>query len=157
MTRMMIALLCTFTTTLSACGAEDATEEATPPAATAPAPAAAPAPPPEPTPAPAPAPTDGAMTVPALRDAFAADQATWLGREVTVRGAFVSATSVGGALNNLSLLADRDDDFMSSVVCAFGDDPPASVDYRQWEEVTVRGTVRERFRRPALEDCSIVE
>lgn len=146
---------------LGACGAEEeAAPEETPVAATAPAeaePAAEPAAeaaPAEPAPA---APADGdTMTVAALRDAFTADQAAWIGREVTVRGLFFSATSMNGSVNNISMLATRDDDFMSSLVCGFGDDAPASVDLTQYHEVTVRGTVRERFRRAALEDCTIV-
>lgn len=146
---------------LGACGAKEETEAAptveTPAAATPPAEAAPAEAAPAAEEAPAPAPADGdTMTVAALRDAFTADQAAWIGREVTVRGLFFSATSMNGSVNNISMLATRDDDFMSSLVCGFGDDAPASVDLTQYHEVTVRGTVRERFRRAALEDCTIV-
>ncbi|MCB9596678.1 MAG: hypothetical protein H6719_28395 [Sandaracinaceae bacterium] len=147
------------TLALSACGVEEITEpaeEATAPAAAAPPAAAEPEPAAPAAPA-APEATGGAMTIAALRASFTADQAGLVGREVTVRGLFSSATSVGGTLNNISMLGSRDDDFMSSVICGFGDDAPASVDLTQYAEVTVRGRVRERFGRPALEDCAIVE
>jgi len=42
------------------------------------------------------------------------------------------------------------------MMCAFGDDAPESVDLMQYAEVTVRGTVVERFGRAGLDDCEIV-
>jgi hypothetical protein len=129
-------------------------EEATPPPAQAEPEDPEPAPEPEPAQAPA---ADGAITVQALRAGFTADQAGWLGREVTVSGLFLSATSVGGTVNNISLLESRDANMMESVLCTFGPNPPASITMTQWTQVTVRGRVREFFRRPALENCSIVE
>jgi len=163
---MTIRTSLTFTLALTlcaACGVEEEAEPTETPAAESPPAEAAPAeaaPAEEAAEAPAaeaaPAPDGDTMTVAQLRSAFEADQDGTVGREVTVTGVFSSATRVGGELNNVSLLQTRDDDFFSSVVCAFGDDPPESVDLTQYAPITVRGTVRERFDRAALEDCAVV-
>jgi len=144
-------------TLFAACGAEEEAEPAEPPAAESPPAEEAPEAPAEaPAAAAAPAADGDSMTVAQLRAAFEADQDGTVGREVTVTGVFSSATRVGGELNNVSLLQTRDDDFFSSIVCAFGDDPPASVDLTQYAPITVRGTVRERFDRASLDDCAVV-
>ena len=49
-----------------------------------------------------------------------------------------------------------EDRLAHSMMCAFGDDAPESVDLMQYAEVTVRGTVVERFGRAGLDDCEIV-
>lgn len=150
---------------LSACGGEEdidtpvATTEAAPPeleATPAPEPAAPAAPEPTLTP-----PGEGeTTTLLSLREGFAADAAAWTGQRVTVRAQFMSATSVGGHLNNVSLVVSQDDyaeDRMHhSMMCAFGSDAPESVSLMQYDEVTVRGTVVERFGRAGLDDCEIV-
>ena len=59
-----------------------------------------------------------------------------------------------------SLVVSREDyaedRLAHSMMCAFGDDAPESVDLMQYAEVTVRGTVVERFGRAGLDDCEIV-
>lgn len=107
-------------------------------------------------------PADGeAVAILALREGFAADAAAWTGRSVTVQAQFMSATNMNGSLNNISLIVDQEDyaedRLRHSMMCAFGDDAPDSVSLRQYEAVTVRGTVVERFGRAGLEDCQIVE
>lgn len=138
-------------TTEAAEAAEEPTEEAPAedeaPAAEAEAPAAPPA-------------EGDTVTLLALREGFAADASAWTGREVTVSAQFMSATSVGGSLNNVSLIVSQEDyaedRLAHSMMCAFGDDAPASVDYMQYAEITVRGTVVVRFGRASLDDCQIV-
>lgn len=96
-----------------------------------------------------------------LREGFEADSEAWEGRTVTVSAQFMSATRAGGQINNVSLVVSEEDyqeDRMAhSMMCAFGDDPPESVDYTQYDEITVRGTVVERFGRAGLDDCEIIE
>lgn len=99
-------------------------------------------------------------TLLSLREGFAADPSAWTGERVTVRAQFMSATRVGGTLNNISLVVSQEDyaedRLAHSMMCAFGDDAPESVDLLQYNEVTVRGTVVERFGRAGLDDCEIV-
>lgn len=133
-----------------------------PAAAPAPAPVAAPAPAPVAAPAPA-APAAAApaagevVTVAALREGFASSQSDWVGREITLRGLFLGSTSVGGALNNVQLGVSTDENPMQTTTCGFGPGAPASVSFAEGDEITVTGAVRERFGRPALERCAIVE
>jgi hypothetical protein len=100
-------------------------------------------------------------TLLSLREGFEADPEAWEGRTVTVRAQFMSATNVGGQLNNIALVVNeadyQEDRLAHSMMCAFGDDAPESVDYTQYDEITVRGTVVERFDRASLDDCQIVD
>lgn len=158
---------------LYACGgeedsaAEEETSEEVPAAETAPAETAeaeeAPAAEPE-----APAaesevnpPAEGeTTTLLSLREGFAANPEAWTGQTVTVRAQFMNATSVGGSLNNVSLVVSEEDyaedRLAHSMMCVFGDDAPESVDMTQYDEIVVRGTVVERFGRAGLDDCEIV-
>jgi hypothetical protein len=100
-------------------------------------------------------------TLLSLREGFAADQDAWEGQTVTVTALYMNATSAGGSLNNISLIVSEEDyaedRLAHSMMCAFGDDAPESVDRMQHDPITVRGTVVERFGRAGLEDCEIVE
>lgn len=100
-------------------------------------------------------------TLLSLREGFAANPSEWEDKTVTVSALFMNATSVGGNLNNISLIVSEEDyaedRLAHSVMCAFGDDAPESVDLTQHDPVTVRGKVVERFGRAGLEDCQIVE
>jgi hypothetical protein len=100
-------------------------------------------------------------TLLSLREGFAASSELWMGKTVTVTAMFMNATSIGGKVNNLSLIVNEEDyaedRLAHSMMCAFGDDAPESIDLTQHSPITVRGTVIERFGRAGLEDCQIVE
>mgnify|MGYP001557996440 CR=1 FL=1 len=157
---VLLALTCL----LAACGTDtpEATNETpaaeAPPAGEAPAvePPAALAPAVEPAAAEAPPANSETVTVAALRAGFEADRGSWMGTTRTVTGLYMNASSVGGQLNNITLVASRDAAFNETVMCAFGDNPPASVDLTQYDEVTVRGRVDSFFDRASLRDCAIV-
>ncbi|MFK7990064.1 MAG: hypothetical protein AB8I08_28860 [Sandaracinaceae bacterium] len=104
--------------------------------------------------------TGDSVTLLALREGFASEQAAWMGRELTVTAQFMSASSVNGSLNNVSLVVSQEDyqenRLAHSMMCAFGDNAPESVDHRQYTEIRVRGTVVERFGRASLDDCQIL-
>ncbi len=157
---------------LAACGAEEeaasdpepteaveATEEEAPAAEEEAAPAEDEAPAAEAEAAAAPAEGE-TTTLLALREGFAADANAWTGRRITVSAQFMSATRVGGSLNNVSLVVSQEDyaedRLAHSMMCAFGENAPGEVDYMQYAEITVRGTVVERFGRAGLDDCEIV-
>ncbi len=166
--RHPLALTIVLSLSICACDTEEASEEAAPEEevlettpeevaveAPAPAPAAA-----EPEVDLAPPAEGGTTTLLSLREGFAADSAAWTGQRVTVRALFMSATSVGGRPNNISLIVSQDDyaedRLRHAMMCSFGDDAPESVNLTQYAEVTVRGTVVERFGRAGLDDCEIV-
>lgn len=150
---------------LAACGEEESSESAeavtadTPPADTpteeAPAAEAA-----EPEVNLDPPAEGGTTNLLSLREGFAANSAAWTGQRVMVRAQFMSATRVGGSLNNVSLVVNAEDyaeDRLGhSMMCAFGDNAPDSIDHTQYAAITVRGTVIERFGRAGLSDCEIV-
>ncbi|GAB5547899.1 MAG: hypothetical protein RLO52_36820 [Sandaracinaceae bacterium] len=162
-----LSIVIALSLSLAACGAEEdtaePTTEATPTAEAAPAspePAEEEAAPAEPALSLDPPAEGETTTLLSLREGFAANADAWTGQRVTVRAQFMSATRVGGTLNNVSLVVSREDyaedRLAHSMMCAFGDDAPESVDLMQYAEVTVRGTVVERFGRAGLDDCEIV-
>jgi len=150
---------------LAACGAEEETPEPTPaveaePSTPTPEPAAEAEAPAEPEVSLDPPAEGETTTLLSLREGFAANADAWTGQRVTVRAQFMSATRVGGTLNNVSLVVNREDyaedRLRHSMMCAFGENAPEEVDLMQYAEVTVRGTVVERFGRAGLDDCEIV-
>ena len=108
--------------------------------------------------APAPAaPAGGTVTLTALREGFAADQAAWMGREVTVTALYFSSTSVAGELNNIALKSDRESG--ANTMCAFTDEtrPTPAPSLTQYHPITVTGTVGSFFGSPKIDGCRIVQ
>ena len=95
-----------------------------------------------------------------LRTDWDSKKAELIGTSVQVTAQFLTATSVSGKVNTISLIINAEDydaDMMKhSVGCAFGDSGPESVSHVQYTDVTVTGTVAERFGRAALDDCVVL-
>jgi hypothetical protein len=103
------------------------------------------------------APASDAMTVADLSEKFKADEKAWIGKEVTVRGAYMNSNFVktGGEnkLNNV-VVVPKKGEMNPSITCETSDE--ASVEgLKQYDEVTITGKVRKRFSDPSLEECKV--
>lgn len=103
------------------------------------------------------APAGDAMTVADLTEKFAADEAAWIGKEVTVSGVYMNANFVksGGEeqLNNV-VVVPKKGEMNPSITCDTND--KASIEgLKQYDAVKITGKVRKSFSRPALESCTL--
>ena len=96
------------------------------------------------------------VTFSGLVDGFAESQDEWMGKHVILTALYMNATSVGGEIQNVSLVESRDDRD-TTVLCTFAETPESLDHLTQYDEITVHGTVDEFFDRAALSECAILE
>lgn len=95
-------------------------------------------------------------TVTGLQATFAADQAATKGKAVEVTGLYFSSGSMtanGKTTHTLSVI-DSKDSSKITLTCTLEGEAP---DLRQYDKVTVKGTVGESFGKASLEACTVAK
>ena len=94
-------------------------------------------------------------TVAGLQASYAADKSL-KGKAVEVTGYYLNNNTMtsNGETSYNAVITNKENDMALTLACELKAEPKG---FKQWDKVTVKGTVDESFDKPDLQDCTIAK